>query len=436
MSGFVVASADGGRALRLNAAHVLVTVAFIALTFDPILGTPSAAMFLLCGLALFLTDAMGSLKTLVRWWPMLILPTYCVLSTFWSQFPSTTSRYSIQLFITLALAVIIAQRVAPRSMLRIMFGIGVLSMVASLVLARGQSGAAWQGFFGSKNAFSAAVSVFALTSMGVLLDSASPRLLRIAGLLGVMAAGPLLVKAESAGALITIGPCLMAMLTVKLLRVLTPRQKVFLAITGGLAALVLAIAALTFGDAILAAVLETSGKDVTLTGRTDLWAVGRTFIADHPFWGVGYRAFWVVGYAPAEQLWAMFMQQPGAGFNFHDLYISNAVDLGLVGLGIQVIIIYLALALTGFLAVARPSGVTAFFFGLQLLLVFRSFVEVEVFFENSVRSMLVYCTLIYAVRGVSQWAAETRAARADAGPLVFGKPALADATFSGRYRHG
>ena len=438
MSGFVLQGPDGSHRLRINIAHGFVILAFTALTFDPIIGSPSAAIFLLCGFALLVTDFGGSLHTLARWWPMLILPAYCLISTLWSQFPGNTLRYSIQLTITLALAVIIAQRVSPRSMLRIMFGIGALSMLASLVLSRGASGAAWQGFFGSKNAFSAAISVFALTSMGVLLDARSPRWLRGLGLIGVLGAGPLLVKAQSAGALITIGPCLTAMLAIKALRVLTAKQKLFLVLVGAFLAVAAAVVAISFGDQILAAVLETSGKDATLTGRTDLWAFGRSFIAEHPLWGVGYRAFWVPGYAPAEQLWAMFGEPSGAGFNFHDLYISNAVDLGLVGIGIEVAIIYVALALAGFLAIARPSGLTAFYFGLQLLLVLRSFVEVEVFFEFSVRSILVYCTLIYAVRAVSEWAAEARAKRAaaerrtlpTAGSLI-GQPLS-----QRRYRHG
>jgi exopolysaccharide production protein ExoQ len=102
----------------------------------------------------------------------------------------------------------------------------------------------------------------------------------------------------------------------------------------------------------------------------------------------------------------MFGEQSGAGFNFHNTYISNAVELGYVGLGIEVAIIYGTLALLIGLAVVRPTHVIAFFLGLQVLLVLRSFVEVEVFYEFSVRSMLTYCTAIYAVREWQRWRAE------------------------------
>ena len=48
----------------------------------------------------------------------------------------------------------------------------------------------------------------------------------------------------------------------------------------------------------MAAALSDTGKDPTLTGRTDLWATGMEFISEHPWQGVGFHAFWVKGYAP------------------------------------------------------------------------------------------------------------------------------------------
>jgi exopolysaccharide production protein ExoQ len=104
----------------------------------------------------------------------------------------------------------------------------------------------------------------------------------------------------------------------------------------------------------------------------------------------------------------MFGEPSGAGFNFHNMYISNAVELGWVGLGIEIGIIYFAAALLLVLAVVRPTHIIAFLLGLQVLLILRSFVEVEVFQEFSVRSMLTYCVFIYAVREFAAWRAESR----------------------------
>jgi exopolysaccharide production protein ExoQ len=57
----------------------------------------------------------------------------------------------------------------------------------------------------------------------------------------------------------------------------------------------------------------------------------------------------------------------------------------------------------GALAIVRPTPANALLLGLQVLLVLRSFIEVEVFFEFSIRTILAVCTLIYAMRGMAAW---------------------------------
>jgi exopolysaccharide production protein ExoQ len=203
---------------------------------------------------------------------------------------------------------------------------------------------------------------------------------------------------------------------------LTARQKLFAGILGTLAVAAVALVIVVDREAIMAAALSDTGKDATLTGRTDLWATGMEFIAEHPWLGVGFHAFWVKGYAPAEQLWAMFGEASGAGFNFHDLYISNTVELGLVGIAIEIAMIYGGLVLIGMLAIVRPTPANALLLGLQLLLVLRSFIEVEVFFEFSIRTILAVSTLIYAMRGVAAW---RRQRRAEAAALELARSARA-----------
>jgi exopolysaccharide production protein ExoQ len=152
---------------------------------------------------------------------------------------------------------------------------------------------------------------------------------------------------------------------------------------------------------LLAGILEGSGKDATLTGRTDLWATGLSYIAERPLQGLGYRSFWVIGFAPAEELWAMFDVPSGAGFNFHNTYISNAVEIGLIGLGLQIAIMYGGALLMGIYTLARPTAPNALLLALQTLMILRSFIEVEVFFEFSIRSIMGVATLIYALAGLA-----------------------------------
>lgn len=82
----------------------------------------------------------------------------------------------------------------------------------------------------------------------------------------------------------------------------------------------------------LAAIATALGKDLTFTGRTDIWPrVIHEVIAAKPVLGWGYRGFW--------QEWrgddnpALFMRSEGWQIpHSHNGYLDLAVDLGVVGL--------------------------------------------------------------------------------------------------------
>ncbi|MNL28496.1 hypothetical protein D3C87_1501400 [compost metagenome] len=97
----------------------------------------------------------------------------------------------------------------------------------------------------------------------------------------------------------------------------------------------------------------------------------------------------------------MFDVPSGAGFNFHNTYISNAVEIGLIGLLLQVIIIYGGAIAMAAYTFARPNAANALLLALQALMILRSFIEVEVFFEFSIRSIMGIATLIYAMQGLN-----------------------------------
>ncbi|WP_375450187.1 O-antigen ligase family protein [uncultured Devosia sp.] len=386
--------------LHIDIGAILTVLALSALVLNSMFGSLSALLFLVFGAALLVSNIEHTAFMLTRWWFVLLLPGYCMLSTLWSQYPDNTLRYSAQLMLTMAISVVIAGRVAPPTLLRALFVVYGIGVAASLLFGYLPSGAAWLGIFGSKNAFGAHLAVFALASVAVLVDRRSPLLLRLGALGGAVIVWPLLVLAQSAGAIMMVVPCVIIIGLVMLTNRLTPLQKVFLAVCVVMVLAVLALFIAADGQVLLADILEGSGKDPTLTGRTDLWATGFSFIAERPLQGVGYRAFWVPGFAPAEQLWAMFGVPSGAGFNFHNTYISNAVEIGLVGLVLQLAIIYGGAVLMAIYALARPNAHNAFLLAMQVLVILRSFIEVEVFFEFSVRSILTICTFIYAAQGL------------------------------------
>lgn len=386
--------------VTINQAQILTFGAFAALVLNAMIGSLAALVFIGCGSLLILSDIPASVDSVRRWWFVLLLPAFCLLTALWSQYPSNSLRYGLQLTFTVLVAVVVTGRLSTASLMRLMFVVYGIGVIASILFGRTGAGGAWLGVFGSKNAFAAHIAVFALIAVAVAVDGKSHVILRLLGGLGVAASAPLLVLAQSAGASLMVAPCIGILLLIILSARLSGMQKLFtlamLAIAGG----GLSLLVLTSGDALLAGILEGSGKDATLTGRTELWATGLSYIAERPLGGLGYRSFWVPGFAPAEELWAMFDVPSGAGFNFHNTYISNAVEIGLVGLALQVCIIYGGAILMAAYAIARPSASHAMLLALQTLMILRSFIEVEVFFEFSIRSIMGIATLIYAGAGL------------------------------------
>src|SRR5690606_7285871 len=97
-------------------------------------------------------------------------------------------------------------------------------------------------------------------------------------------------------------------------------------------------------------------------------------------------------------LWAVFGINARAGFNFHNTYVNNAVEIGMIGVGLQILLLYGALARAYLWAFKAPAPETAFFASFLTYVVCSSFIEVAVFFQFSITSIIVICAFIYTVR--------------------------------------
>jgi exopolysaccharide production protein ExoQ len=106
-------------------------------------------------------------------------------------------------------------------------------------------------------------------------------------------------------------------------RVANLRRYLLLAVPVG-ALLLLVGAGLVWS--LVAAGISASGRDLTLTGRTDLWSDLLDIAAEHPVLGVGYGSFWI---GNTHNLWARHLWTPTQG---HNGYIDVYLELGAVGL--------------------------------------------------------------------------------------------------------
>src|SRR5215472_6454361 len=81
------------------------------------------------------------------------------------------------------------------------------------------------------------------------------------------------------------------------------------------------------------------GKDPTLTGRTELWALSLIWIQQKPVLGYGLEAFWSSYYGPAAdfRIISPWLAAPHA----HNAYVNLWLDLGIVGL---LLLLYILIA--------------------------------------------------------------------------------------------
>ena len=237
-----------------------------------------------------------------------------------------------------------------------------------------------------------------LRNVVVRVDRQLPKRWRAAGAVSVALGGLLLVRANSVGTVAAMIVVCAALLVILALRRLAQPQRL---VAVGLAVLALAATVLVIAasfDGLSVMLLDATGKDVSLTGRTDLWQVALDEIAQRPWLGSGFQAVWVPGNPLAEMLWDDFGVESRTGFHFHNAYLSNAVEIGIVGAALQAVLVLGGLA--GALAwVMRDLRAETLFLALFMVRqAVLSMVEVPFFLQFDIGTILTVAVLVYISR--------------------------------------
>lgn len=236
--------------------------------------------------------------------------------------------------------------------------------------------------------------ILVVAAVAALLDARQSALIRLLAIGALVMAGPVLVAAGSAGALVASVAGLAALAASIALVRLSPQER-WLVLFGLLLAALPLLGLLTFAGAALRIMVEdVLGKDMTLTGRTVLWQRAQVLIAEHPWLGHGFQAFWRRDYVEAEGRWRSFHMPSRTGFNFHNLYLEAAVGLGWIGVA----------ALVGVLATtairllrrsfAERSAAACFAATMMSVFLLRSVFDVELLYQFSVPT-LVFFALVF-----------------------------------------
>ncbi|WP_337267549.1 O-antigen ligase family protein [Oryzifoliimicrobium ureilyticus] len=320
--------------------------------------------------------------------------TVAFLSTFWSQAPAVSMRAAIQ-YLTCIICGLITARVVDLSTLckGVVMGAAVV-LTYSILFGYYQFDPldgtySFVGAFASKNQLGFYASLGTLFAVALVLVLGERFIwLGISGVVGLLSAYALFAS-QSATSVLTTVVLVALVVGLRGMLYLAPGHRKFLIVGGGVAVVMLAVAGVYLGA--VDAVLGIFGKDSTLTGRTYLWQQGIEAAGLHPVFGVGYQAYWVQGFSEPERLWEEFFIGSRSGFHFHNTYIETGVELGLVGIALLAFTLLRTVGgLLKHFITDRRNDECYVLFCVTVLLIIRSFVEIDVLTPYNVGTFLLY----------------------------------------------
>jgi exopolysaccharide production protein ExoQ len=123
------------------------------------------------------------------------------------------------------------------------------------------------------------------------------------------------------------------------------------------------------------------GKDLTFTGRTQLWSLGWDLVLQKPWLGYGYEALWSGHDSETAVIWRVLIWEAP---NSHNSFLEIWLGLGLVGLSI--LLAHSALNLVRVVTLIYQTRIVDYFLVLMVMLfvLFSSSTEAFMLSRNSV----------------------------------------------------
>jgi O-antigen ligase len=266
---------------------------------------------------------------------LLLLVGIAVVSILWSAAPELTLRRSLALIGTTVFGAYLVARYSTSELLRLLawaLGIAALSSLVFVLALPSYGiytdlrGEAWGGIYWHKNTLGRTMALSALVFLFLALGGYTRRWVAWPGFgLSVV----ILLLSESITSLVSF------LILLTLLPIYGALRRSHALAMPFYAILVFACGAvvvwLFVGNA--EEVLRSVGRDTTLSGRTQLWDAVFRMIAQHPWLGYGYGAFWLGWTGESAQV-LLQMLGLGIGANYgaaDNGFLDLWLQLGLVG---------------------------------------------------------------------------------------------------------
>jgi len=256
---------------------------------------------------------------------LLALYMLVALSILWSSDRASTFRIGAYLFLYLIAAVYIALRFDDEEIIDLlaksMVILGLLSVPGNFLLPPDPyQPDSWKGVFLHKNELGMAMAI------GITALVASRKRWSLVRMMSILVCSGLLYLSQSMTSIIAVAITVVVIMYLRLKRHLSV---VFLTSVIGSALMLL-----TAAPDLQGIFSSATSRDLTLTGRTAIWALVTEKIREKPILGYGYGAFWSTEAESVNQFLEGF--KPGQA---HNGYLEICLDLGMLGLALCVSLI-------------------------------------------------------------------------------------------------
>ena len=264
---------------------------------------------------------------------------WCLLSVFWSHFSFVSFKRYFQILTAfiLFLSILVHTR-SVNDLLRIpkiIFAVYIVLSIISVITIPGAKDiyGLWKGLATSKNHLGAASLIAAIVFL--LSIKRAGIIQKVFLVMLILISMTLLYGSGSSTSLLTF--CFIIFIWVLFAIDDSLKQlkmgRTFSITTFGVIIL-MAISAWLFAPEYVQGLFTSQGKDMTLTGRTELWGDISREISKHLYLGTGYQGYWVVDNNNVLLLYNKYIWLPQEA---HNGYLDIINETGLVGIIIFVI---------------------------------------------------------------------------------------------------
>ena len=324
---------------------------------------------------------------------LLALIAIVILSFLWSDAPRQTLTGLVGMLATTLYGVYLASRYSLREQLSLLgttFSVSVvLSFVFALLLPSygimgGIHAGTWRGIYTHKNQLGKRMVLSALV---FLIQAQLHRSWRWSAWLGYSLSVVLIILSTSVSAFLNV---FLVTLAVFGSRLIGFRKVSWVLLLGLVAALVWACWILL--PDIGASILEPFGKDMTLTGRTEIWPYILEKIQQRPWFGYGYSAFWGgLTQESADIIRAVRWPVPDS----HNGYLDLILQVGIAGFGLYLLGFWDALTRSVLLIRATHRWEQTWVFSFLIFTVLINIGESSLLSRNSVFWVLYVATICF-----------------------------------------